>query len=66
MNIERAKTEEENKMKRIAASIAREIEYFWLNIEHVSYIYFTGMLAFSKLFYIVQVVMENNIFCVGY
>ncbi|XP_068099542.1 E1A-binding protein p400 isoform X2 [Hyperolius riggenbachi] len=35
MNIERAKTEEENKMKRIAASIAREIEYFWSNIEQV-------------------------------
>ncbi|XP_040203628.1 E1A-binding protein p400-like isoform X1 [Rana temporaria] len=35
MNIERAKTEEENKLKRIAASIAREIEYFWSNIEQV-------------------------------
>ncbi|XP_072271812.1 E1A-binding protein p400-like isoform X2 [Pyxicephalus adspersus] len=35
MNMERTKTEEENKMKRIAASIAREIEYFWSNIEQV-------------------------------
>uniref|UniRef100_A0A8C5QJ60 E1A binding protein p400 n=1 Tax=Leptobrachium leishanense TaxID=445787 RepID=A0A8C5QJ60_9ANUR len=30
---EQAKKEEENKLKRIAASIAREIEYFWSNIE---------------------------------
>ncbi|KAM9330868.1 E1A-binding protein p400-like [Gastrophryne carolinensis] len=35
MNMERAKAEEENKLKHIAALIAREIEYFWSNIEQV-------------------------------
>uniref|UniRef100_A0A8B9ZCM8 E1A binding protein p400 n=1 Tax=Buteo japonicus TaxID=224669 RepID=A0A8B9ZCM8_9AVES len=35
LNEERAKTEEQNKLRRIAASIAREIEYFWSNIEQV-------------------------------
>ncbi|XP_053557849.1 E1A-binding protein p400 [Bombina bombina] len=35
VNDERARREEENKLKRIAASIAREIEYFWANIEQV-------------------------------
>ncbi|XP_053327504.1 E1A-binding protein p400 [Spea bombifrons] len=35
LNNERAKIEEENKLKRIAASVAREIEYFWSNIEQV-------------------------------
>ncbi|XP_063310461.1 E1A-binding protein p400-like [Pelobates fuscus] len=35
VNNERLKREEENKLKRIAASIAREIEYFWSNIEQV-------------------------------
>ncbi|XP_069612171.1 E1A-binding protein p400-like isoform X1 [Ranitomeya imitator] len=34
-NNERAQKEEENKLKRIAATIAREIEYFWFNIEQV-------------------------------
>uniref|UniRef100_A0A452I5E4 E1A binding protein p400 n=1 Tax=Gopherus agassizii TaxID=38772 RepID=A0A452I5E4_9SAUR len=32
---ERARKEEQNKLRRIAASIAREIEYFWSNIEQV-------------------------------
>ncbi|XP_029475019.1 E1A-binding protein p400-like isoform X2 [Rhinatrema bivittatum] len=32
---ERAKKEEWSKLKRIAASVAREIEYFWSNIEQV-------------------------------
>ncbi|XP_016852252.2 E1A-binding protein p400 isoform X4 [Anolis carolinensis] len=32
---ERAKKEEENKLRRLAAMIAREIEYFWSNIEQV-------------------------------
>uniref|UniRef100_A0A7M4FM27 E1A binding protein p400 n=1 Tax=Crocodylus porosus TaxID=8502 RepID=A0A7M4FM27_CROPO len=35
LNAERAKREEQNKLRRIAASIAREIEYFWSNIEQV-------------------------------
>ncbi|KAM3939883.1 E1A-binding protein p400-like isoform 2-T2 [Leptodactylus fuscus] len=35
VNSERARKEEENKLKRIAATIAREIEYFWSNIEQV-------------------------------
>ncbi|KAG9487567.1 hypothetical protein GDO78_007417 [Eleutherodactylus coqui] len=35
VNNERAQKEEENKLKRIAAAIAREIEYFWSNIEQV-------------------------------
>ncbi|XP_048369923.1 E1A-binding protein p400 isoform X5 [Sphaerodactylus townsendi] len=35
LNEERAKKEEQNKLRRIAASIAREIEYFWSNIEQV-------------------------------
>ncbi|KAM4810439.1 E1A-binding protein p400-like [Rhinophrynus dorsalis] len=35
LNNERARKEEENKLKSIAASIAREIEYFWSNIEQV-------------------------------
>ncbi|XP_069817123.1 E1A-binding protein p400-like isoform X5 [Dendropsophus ebraccatus] len=35
VNHERAQKEEENKLKRIAATIAREIEYFWSNIEQV-------------------------------
>ncbi|XP_063000309.1 E1A-binding protein p400 isoform X3 [Elgaria multicarinata webbii] len=35
LNEERAKKEEQNKMRRIAAAIAREIEYFWSNIEQV-------------------------------
>ncbi|XP_075073323.1 E1A-binding protein p400-like isoform X4 [Mixophyes fleayi] len=35
VNNERARKEEEKKLKRIAASIAREIEYFWSNIEQV-------------------------------
>ncbi|XP_031448604.1 E1A-binding protein p400 isoform X9 [Phasianus colchicus] len=35
LNEERAKREEQNKLRRIAASIAREIEYFWSNIEQV-------------------------------
>ncbi|XP_063820740.1 E1A-binding protein p400-like isoform X3 [Pseudophryne corroboree] len=35
VNNERARREEEKKLKRIAASIAREIEYFWSNIEQV-------------------------------
>ncbi|XP_072000529.1 E1A-binding protein p400-like isoform X3 [Engystomops pustulosus] len=35
VNNERAQKEEENKLKRIAATIAREIEYFWSNIEQV-------------------------------
>ncbi|XP_075178149.1 E1A-binding protein p400 isoform X8 [Anomaloglossus baeobatrachus] len=35
VNNERAQKEEENKLKRIAAAIAREIEYFWFNIEQV-------------------------------
>ncbi|KAM4707662.1 E1A-binding protein p400 [Discoglossus pictus] len=35
VNTERAKREEESKLKSIAASIAREIEYFWSNIEQV-------------------------------
>ncbi|XP_053136209.1 E1A-binding protein p400 isoform X4 [Hemicordylus capensis] len=34
-NEERARREEQNKLRRIAASIAREIEYFWSNIEQV-------------------------------
>uniref|UniRef100_A0A8C9L963 E1A-binding protein p400 n=1 Tax=Pavo cristatus TaxID=9049 RepID=A0A8C9L963_PAVCR len=37
LNEERAKREEQNKLRRIAASIAREIEYFWSNIEQVKY-----------------------------
>lgn len=37
LNEERAKREEQNKLRRIAASIAREIEYFWSNIEQVRY-----------------------------
>ncbi|PKU36489.1 hypothetical protein llap_13209 [Limosa lapponica baueri] len=36
LNEERAKREEQNKLRRIAASIAREIEYFWSNIEQGS------------------------------
>ncbi|XP_074868460.1 E1A-binding protein p400 isoform X2 [Carettochelys insculpta] len=32
---ERTRKEEQNKLRRIAASIAREIEYFWSNIEQV-------------------------------
>ncbi|XP_066466176.1 E1A-binding protein p400 isoform X2 [Tiliqua scincoides] len=35
LNKERAKREEQKKLRRIAASIAREIEYFWSNIEQV-------------------------------
>ncbi|XP_040272203.1 E1A-binding protein p400-like isoform X2 [Bufo bufo] len=35
VNYERAQKEEENKLKRIAATIAREIEFFWSNIEQV-------------------------------
>uniref|UniRef100_A0A8D2Q4G7 E1A binding protein p400 n=1 Tax=Varanus komodoensis TaxID=61221 RepID=A0A8D2Q4G7_VARKO len=35
LNEERAKKEEQNKLRRIAATIAREIEYFWSNIEQV-------------------------------
>ncbi|XP_042297477.1 E1A-binding protein p400 isoform X17 [Sceloporus undulatus] len=35
LNEERAKKEEQNKLRRIAAMIAREIEYFWSNIEQV-------------------------------
>ncbi|XP_056389117.1 E1A-binding protein p400 isoform X2 [Hyla sarda] len=35
VNNERARKEEENKLKRIAATIAREIEFFWSNIEQV-------------------------------
>nr|XP_060641643.1 E1A-binding protein p400 isoform X8 [Anolis sagrei ordinatus] len=35
LNEERAKKEEENKLRRLAAMIAREIEYFWFNIEQV-------------------------------
>ncbi|XP_075689043.1 E1A-binding protein p400 isoform X2 [Rhinoderma darwinii] len=35
LNNERAQKEEENKLKRIASTIAREIEYFWFNIEQV-------------------------------
>uniref|UniRef100_A0A8D0H1V4 E1A binding protein p400 n=1 Tax=Sphenodon punctatus TaxID=8508 RepID=A0A8D0H1V4_SPHPU len=35
LNEERSKKEEQNKLRRIAASIAREIEYFWSNIEQV-------------------------------
>uniref|UniRef100_A0A8C3INB7 E1A binding protein p400 n=1 Tax=Chrysemys picta bellii TaxID=8478 RepID=A0A8C3INB7_CHRPI len=35
LNEERARKEEQNKLRRIAASIAREIEYFWSNIEQV-------------------------------
>ncbi|KAG8455973.1 hypothetical protein GDO86_001966 [Hymenochirus boettgeri] len=35
INAERAEKEEENKLKHIAASIAREIENFWSNIEQV-------------------------------
>lgn len=42
LNEERAKREEQNKLRRIAASIAREIEYFWSNIEQVKY-QLTGM-----------------------
>ncbi|XP_039188240.1 E1A-binding protein p400 isoform X5 [Crotalus tigris] len=34
-NAERAKKEEKIKLRRIAATIAREIEYFWSNIEQV-------------------------------
>lgn len=36
LNEERARKEEQNKLRRIAASIAREIEYFWSNIEQVN------------------------------
>ncbi|XP_063171780.1 E1A-binding protein p400 isoform X7 [Candoia aspera] len=35
LNAERAKKEERTKLRRIAATIAREIEYFWSNIEQV-------------------------------
>ncbi|KAM9118121.1 E1A-binding protein p400-like isoform 10-T11 [Pangshura tecta] len=35
LNEQRARKEEQNKLRRIAASIAREIEYFWSNIEQV-------------------------------
>ncbi|KAH1180129.1 E1A-binding protein p400-like [Mauremys mutica] len=35
LNEETARKEEQNKLRRIAASIAREIEYFWSNIEQV-------------------------------
>ena len=35
LNEDRAKREEQNKLRRIAATIAREIEYFWSNIEQV-------------------------------
>ncbi|XP_027700007.1 E1A-binding protein p400-like isoform X7 [Vombatus ursinus] len=35
LNEMRNKKEEQNKLRRIAASIAREIEYFWSNIEQV-------------------------------
>ncbi|XP_077776428.1 E1A-binding protein p400 isoform X24 [Podarcis muralis] len=35
LNEERARKEEQNKLRRIAATIAREIEYFWSNIEQV-------------------------------
>ncbi|XP_026545617.1 E1A-binding protein p400 isoform X2 [Notechis scutatus] len=35
LNAERAKKEEKTKLRRIAATIAREIEYFWSNIEQV-------------------------------
>ncbi|XP_075754509.1 E1A-binding protein p400 isoform X3 [Pelodiscus sinensis] len=35
LNEERTSKEEQNKLRRIAASIAREIEYFWSNIEQV-------------------------------
>ncbi|XP_067395892.1 E1A-binding protein p400 isoform X3 [Emydura macquarii macquarii] len=34
-NEERARKEDQNKLRCIAASIAREIEYFWSNIEQV-------------------------------
>lgn len=33
---ERGKKEEQNRLRRIAASTAREIEYFWSNIEQVN------------------------------
>ncbi|XP_044528989.1 E1A-binding protein p400-like [Gracilinanus agilis] len=35
LNEMKNKKEEQNKLRRIAASIAREIEYFWSNIEQV-------------------------------
>ncbi|KAM6423496.1 E1A-binding protein p400 isoform 6-T6 [Liasis olivaceus] len=35
LNAVRAKKEERTKLRRIAATIAREIEYFWSNIEQV-------------------------------
>lgn len=35
LSAERAKKEEKTKLRRIAATIAREIEYFWSNIEQV-------------------------------
>uniref|UniRef100_A0A8C8S5Z6 E1A binding protein p400 n=1 Tax=Pelusios castaneus TaxID=367368 RepID=A0A8C8S5Z6_9SAUR len=35
LNEERARKEDQNKLRCIAASIAREIEYFWSNIEQV-------------------------------
>lgn len=33
---ERGKKEEQSRLRRIAASTAREIEYFWSNIEQVN------------------------------
>ncbi|MEE6504394.1 hypothetical protein FKM82_005176 [Ascaphus truei] len=35
VNEQRARKEQQSKLRRIAASIAREIEYFWSNIEQV-------------------------------
>lgn len=37
LNEEKAKREQQKKLRRIAASIAREIEYFWSNIEQVTH-----------------------------
>lgn len=56
LNEERAKREEQSKLRRIAASIAREIEYFWSNIEQVKYpltktpAICAGFFIFSSLF----------------
>lgn len=37
LNGKRAKKEEQNKLRRIAAAIASEIDYFWSNIEQVMF-----------------------------
>ncbi|XP_023595073.1 E1A-binding protein p400 [Trichechus manatus latirostris] len=55
---ERGRKEEQNRLRRIAASTAREIEYFWSNIEQVKFWILRGIIEVTDCLRAAELTLE--------